>query len=85
MSKSVLILETPSCCELCRFIDYEPKCHCRMLSYKEAKIEDRFAKLDNCPLRELPEKYSVMELDSMQDYERARAEGYNYCIEGIVN
>lgn len=56
MSKSVLILETPTCCELCRFIDYEPKCHCRMLSYKEAKIEDRFTKLKNCPLRKLPEQ-----------------------------
>lgn len=84
MSKSVLILETPSCCGLCRFFKYEPKYRCAMLPCKY-EIVDKFSKLENCPLRSLPEKWSDMELESMQDYERARAEGYNYCIEKIVN
>lgn len=83
MSKSVLILETPSCCELCRFIDYEPKCRCMMLSYKYAKIEDRFSRLENCPLRKLPEKHDE---DGRQVGEEWSVfnKGWNACLDNIL-
>lgn len=89
MSKSVLILDTPSCCEMCRFVDYEPKCRCRMLSYKDAKINDRFTKLDNCPLRELPERKAVIGIDGaigMKELElHGRQKGWNACIDKILD
>lgn len=83
MSKSALIVETPSCCELCRFIDYEPKCRCRMLSYKDAKISDRFSKLDNCPLRKLPDEHNT---DARQVGEQWAEfnKGWNACIDNIL-
>lgn len=79
MGKSVLIVETPSCCELCRFIDYEPKCRCRMLSYKNAKIDNRFSKLENCPLRELPEKQWVASTGPV-----GYSDDWNECLDKIT-
>lgn len=80
---SVLILETPNCCELCRFIDYDPKCHCGMLPYEKSKIENRFSKLENCPLRKLPEKHN--EDDRVVGEEWAVFnKGWNACIDEIM-
>jgi hypothetical protein len=75
MSKAILVMEMPECCEFCRFIDYEPKCNCRMLLYKDAKIEDRLSRLANCPLREIPE-YNPMN----PDYTK----GWNDCLDVIT-
>lgn len=82
MSKVVLVMDIPYCCETCRFIEYEPKCRCGILSYKCAKIKDRFSKLNNCPLRELPERKS--EEFGQTIINAARAEGWNACLDTIV-
>ena len=82
MSKAVLIMDMPSCCEFCRFIEYEPKWHCRMLSYKDAKINDRFSKIDNCPLRKLPAKKSEEFGQTVTN--AAKAEGWNSCLDAIM-
>lgn len=81
--KAVLVMDMPENCGACKLSSGDGfHLICPFSSRGiEAYIKNRYK---GCPLQELPEKWSGIELDSMQDYERARAEGYNYCIENIV-
>jgi len=80
MSISVLLVETPDCCELCRFINYEPVSRCSVLPHRMSKINDRLNKLDNCPLHALPE--AIIPCNKEQE---AFARGWNACILKIIN
>ena len=82
MSKSILIMETPSCCEECRFSDYELPKRCRLMPVKNAKIDDRFSKRGDCPLRELPEYISGEQRKAHNMMYKA---GYNACLDNILD
>ena len=50
-----------------------------MISYKNAKIDNRFSKLENCPLRELPEKQWVASTGPV-----GYSDGWNECLDKIT-
>jgi len=79
MSISVLLVETPDCCELCRFISYEPMSRCSVLPYRISKINDRLNKLVNCPLRALPERKEIIPLNA-----ESYVNGWNECIDELL-
>jgi len=80
MSISVLLVETPECCELCRFISYEPVSRCSVVPYKISKINDRFNKLNSCPLHALPERKEIIPINA-----ESYVNGWNECIDKLLN
>lgn len=83
MSKSILAIETPECCDKCRlcaFGNYGAK----RCTAKDQSIflEDKKKKSDWCPLRELPEKKEENKYHN--NYERGIVDGFNACIDEIL-
>ena len=96
MSKSILVIDTPSCCmdgpmhfqsgeiPIGRF-EYLRLFSCR---YAPSDAEDFYLpdisseKPDWCPRRELPEK--IDENNTYTDQEYYRAQGWNDCIDEIL-
>ena len=99
MSKAILIIDMPSCCDECRFLndnrDY-PEC----IVTSETKgytFRTREQKMSKCPLRPTPEKIDVSNFDNIVKaesdnayevglcmYNRGIDRGYNICIDNIL-
>lgn len=99
MDKAILIIDMPSCCNECRFLndnyDY-PVC----LITQEQRgytFRTREQKMDSCPLRPAPEKIDLSNFDNiikaesdnayevgMCMYNRGIDRGYNICIDNIL-
>ena len=76
--KAVLTIDMPTCCRYDCPISYDIGSTGAMCSYLERWVEE---KPNDCPLRELPEKYSNDHLSSFGgDYYT----GYNHCLEDIL-
>lgn len=75
MSKSILIIDTPSeCNQYCPCFDVESGKYCN------AKYSD-----EPCPLKPLPEKKPIVEQKSRKKMKaNLRAEGWNACIDEIL-
>ena len=77
MNKSILVIDTPSCCNECKFLndnyDY-PECIITGES-RGYNFKTRENKMDKCPLKPLPKKI---------DFNGAFEAGYNYCINDIL-
>lgn len=89
MSKAILIIDMPSCCNECKLRfddDYSYWC-----SYDNPEPNGVFqyivnrTKPDWCPLRPLPEKYEI-DRSKCSDpfYEFEFEYGYNQCIDEIL-
>lgn len=87
MSKAVLIMDMPKSCQSCKLSrktpcnDWDRVC-CPAgvyMDFKPTMIVDR---QDWCPLRELPEKKS--EEFGQTVINAARAEGWNACLDAIM-
>ncbi len=91
MSKAILVIDMPACCDYCQLsaiahdsdLYEEGECYC-IARLESVDSVPEGSKPEWCPLRELPEKRTDIELDSMQDYERAQAEGYNFCVDKFL-
>ena len=78
MSKAILIIDMPSCCDECKFLndnhDY-PEC----IVTGETKgytFRIREQKMSKCPLKPAPEKKEVLRDDW--------SDGYNACLEDVL-
>lgn len=99
MSKAILVIDMPSCCSECKFLngnyDY-PEC----IITGETRgytFRTREQKMDKCPLRPVPKKIDVPDFDDaikaknenaeevgMYMYDRGHYRGYNICIDKIL-
>lgn len=77
MSKSILVIDTPECCDKCRFFCFG-NYGAKRCSAKDQSIflEDKKKKPDWCPLLDLPEKYYPVSMNFES--------GYNACIDEIL-
>lgn len=100
MDKVILVIDMPSCCDECRFLDdnYDyPNC----IVTGETRgytFRTREQKMDKCPLKPVPRKIDVPAWDDnikaknknaeevgMYMYDRGHYRGYNICIDKILN
>ena len=100
MDKAILVIDMPSCCDECRFLDdnYDyPNC----IVTGETRgytFRTREQKMDKCPLKPVPRKIDVPAWDDnikaknknaeevgMYMYDRGHYRGYNICIDKILN
>lgn len=83
MSKAILVIDMPTCCDECfAFDDYGDYPVC--LITKEQKgylFKSRELKMDKCPLRPAPEKQDVWYDD---DEGSTWVKGYNNCVREIM-
>lgn len=83
MSKAILVIDMPSCCNECKFLndtyDY-PECIITGES-RGYNFRTREQKMDKCPLRPAPEEQGMLN-DSDEDYAWMR--GYNNCVRQIL-
>lgn len=78
MSKAYLIMDMPNSCDECNFID-ECYHYCDIPWFGKDVSDYVACRHEDCPLRELPQKYD--EKDSGYDEWQ---EGYNACIDEIL-
>ena len=89
MSKSILVIDTPECCDKCRFCCFG-NYGAKRCSAKDQSIflEDKKKKPDWCPLWDLPIRKMLLGLDgasnAIEIRERGRQEGFNSCIDEIL-
>lgn len=94
MSKSVFVIDTPETCCDCRFC-YELNEGIEAFCYvtnsgtnktliKEIDCKDGYCngKPDWCPLRPLPEKIEVGDVDNIHNFNRAV--GWNACLDEVT-
>ena len=79
MSKAVLVIDMPSCCDECFALDDRgdyPVCFITQ-EQRGYTFRIREQRMDKCPLKEFPEKVRVF----IDDW----ADGYNACIDDIID
>lgn len=84
MSKSILIIDTPECCDMCKLgfnDEYCDEFEC-FLEPTRRLANPEGEKPDWCPLNEVP--HEVDENETYTDAEYYRAQGYNACIDEIL-
>lgn len=78
MSKSILVIDTPECCDYCpvgRIFGMEGQVEC--MEGKDIRVNNNGRTIpDWCPLRDLPEKYYPVSMNFES--------GYNACIDEIL-
>lgn len=85
MSKAILVIDTPSCCEECFALDFHgdyPRC----IITEEQRgytFNTRTQRMMYCPLKPMPEKSNTGLSDYNQwgDWE----DGWNACIDNILD
>ena len=94
MSKSVFVIDTPETCCDCRFcyelnegieaFCYATNSDTNKTLIKEIDCKDGYCngKPDWCPLRPLPEKIEVGDVDNIHNFNRAV--GWNTCLDEVT-
>lgn len=86
MRKSILVIDTPECCNECEMCEETDRnhCVCRVsldeIGLFNKTIEDDSAKPDWCPLRDLPDKKPCMAMGKWLNFNC----GYNSCVDEIL-
>jgi hypothetical protein len=100
MNKAILVIDMPKCCDECFALDDNgdyPFClitgECRGYTFRT-----REQKMDKCPLKPAPEKIDIPDWDytvkaesdnayevGSYMYDRGHYQGYNLCIDKILN
>ena len=75
MSKAILVMDMPKNCFACKLQDWA---NCRIVK----GVHTGNTRPDWCPLREVPKKKE--ENDAYTDCEYYRVQGYNACIDEIL-
>lgn len=88
MSKSILVIDTPKRCSMCKFMRNtdEEYHYCRVLGF-DYQVDDYMmstlnGKSDWCPLVDLPEKMNAD--DYLDDDREPYTNGWNDCIDEIL-
>ena len=88
MNKSILIIDTPMCCNECSLMfkdEYSYFCPVKCDENKTDLYDNyimRHRKPDWCPLKELPRK--KLDYDTSRDYINDYTLGYNACLAEIL-
>ena len=88
MSKAVLVIDMPSCCEECFALDFHgdyPRC---IISDEQRgyTFNTRTQRMTHCPLKTMPEKYDIekeMKKPHDRDYDWEFEGGWNACIDSL--
>ena len=82
MSKAILVIDMPKCCDECFALDDNgdyPYClitgECRGYTFRT-----REQKMDKCPLQQAPEEQEIWYGDDSSDWDK----GYNSCLREIL-
>lgn len=80
MSKAIVVIDMPEKCSECVFSNPDGDwCPFRgVVSYTEYGSK----KPDNCPIRKIPDQ---MQMSHTQDYNDGQNEGWNACIDNILD
>ncbi len=82
--KSVLVIDKPSFCADCKFDFEEKSCYLTGASFwHDRKFDYASQILDDCPLRNLPQKEVANEYD-FEHYRNGVTIGWNRCLEKIT-
>lgn len=87
MSKAVLVMDMPSSCDVCDFVQIggmfrNMTCMNPISEVYGCDVSDYIGcRADGCPLRELPEE---IEYDGLMEYDDIYADGYNACIDELL-
>ena len=81
MSKAILVIDMPKSCDECDFID-ERYHYCNIPWFGKDVSDYVACRHEDCPLREVPKKKE--ENDAYTDCEYYRVQGYNACIDEIL-
>ncbi len=99
MSKAILVIDMPSCCEECFALDFHgdyPRC---IITDEQRgyTFNTRTQRMTYCPLKPMPEKTEVPAFDDsikaenknaeevgMYMYDRGIYRGYNLCVDRIL-
>ncbi len=88
MSKSILVIDTPERCSMCKFMRNtdEEYHYCRVLGF-DYQVDDYMrsapkGRPDWCSLRDLPEKKKENKYNN--SYEKGMKDGFNTCINEIL-
>lgn len=86
MSKSILVIDTPTTCNKCPFITINGILDTFCIGFSEKPIGSYephgIKRPDWCPLRDFPEK---LDIDYYDDEKADFVDGYNTCIDEILN
>lgn len=83
MSKAILVMDMPESCDMCNLIEMvNGKMYCGVKGCGRCTEDYIICRPDWCPLREEPQK---KELYLCINNEKGYCEGYNACIDEILN
>lgn len=84
MSKAVLVIDMPTCCDECFALDDNGDYPMCIITQEQRgyTFKTREQKMDRCPLQQMPEKSHTGKSDYYQwgDWEN----GWNACIDGLL-
>lgn len=84
MSKAVLVIDMPTCCDECFALDDNGDYPFCIITQEQRgyTFNTREQKMDRCPLQQMPEKSHTGKSDYYQwgDWE----DGWNACIDGLL-
>lgn len=85
MSKTILIMDMPTCCDECFALDDNGDYPiCRITQEQRGyTFNIRTRKMDKCPLKEMPKKYD-MAVPHTRDWNGEYEYGWNACIDYII-
>ena len=81
MAKAMLIMDMPTSCDMCDFVD-EQYYYCNVPWFGENVIDYVECRHESCPLREVPQKKKITIKET--EYENTKRIGYNACIDEIL-
>lgn len=81
--KSVLVIDKPDCCRKCPCAYFTEGAYENVCQVTHTEIEDYNKILDDCPLRNLPQREVANEYD-FEHYRNGVAIGWNRCLEKII-
>ena len=85
MSKAVLVIDMPNCCDECFALDDNGDYPMCIITQEQRgyTFRTREKKMDRCPLQKMPEKSHAGKSDYYQwgDWE----DGWNACIDGLLH
>ena len=88
MSKAVLVMDMPSSCDMCEFVQVDDTvgnmtCMNPISEVYGCDVSDYIGcRADGCPLRELPEKDNKSYFPD--EYSDGHRDGYNACIDELL-
>lgn len=84
MSKAILVIDMPSCCDECFALDYSGDYPVCLVTQEQRGYTFRTGeqRMNKCPLKKVPEKDTRDDL--LDEYYDGFTDGWNACIDHIL-